>query len=979
MTLRVKNGLIIGAIFFILFILGYIIPSRIILNEYLKSEKRFINNNIDRFNVIYNQEIENLDKILNDWAYWDDTYQFIKDKNEEYIKSNLVNETFENLKINFMIFFDKNWNVVFKKYYNLTLNKEEDFPEDLLNILNNKVTIFNIERLKNIKGILSIDSQVFIFSVRGITTSDLKAPINGYAAIGYILTPEKLWDLSKILGYPVILFPYDYKYLPEDFKIAKENLRNNDVYIKPITDFNISSYFFIKDIFNNKSAILRIDFERDIYSQGKTTLNYFLILFLTVGVVLTTVFIVILRRTILNPLTDTINIMNKIADRLDFKERLKIKGKDEISKFRESFNNILEKFSIYEEKIKESEEKYRSLFENAVEGIFQSTPDGRIINANNSFVKMLGYDSLEEMKKLDIKKDLYYNPEDRDAFLNEINEKGFFSNRELTLKKKDGSKIVVLENSRAVKDKDGNIVFYEGMFTDITKIKEYEERLSFRIKLEKLISEVALSFISVDSSKLEKSIIENFKKLGELLQFDRIYLSLFLENSIKITKFYEWDREGVESIKNKVMNLSIDESNIYLNKIKKFENIFISCQDKINKHVFFDYSIYMLILMPLVYGSSLKGFIGFETVEVKKLQYDEFIKLFLQIFGDILINTIERIRNENNLKYLSFHDQLTGLYNRFYFEEELERLSKSRDLSLSIILCDIDNLKFINDAFGHYAGDVAIVEVSKILKRIFRESDIIARIGGDEFVILLQSIDEDTIKNIIKRIYEEVLKYSSNVGSLPINLSIGYAILKDKVENPYEVFKEADDMMYSVKISKKDLDKDILIDKLKNDLIVRGGIDKDLIDNMKNIAIDFSNYLSLSEESKEKLINLIEYHDIGLVNLYEKALAPLELSLSLDYKRHPHIGYRIVINSKRLSKIGELILKHHEEWNGEGYPLRLKGEEIPIEDRIFSIIYEYCKNMDLDEIKKNSGIKFDPILSQKFIEFINIKFKHEEI
>ena len=962
MTLRVKNSLIIGSIFFILFILGYVIPSGIILNEYLKSENRFINSNIERFNLLFFQEIENLDKIVSDWAYWDDTYNFVQTNNKNYIKSNLVDETFENLRINYVLFFNKEYNLVFKKFYDLILNEEENFPENLYEKISEILKKSDVE---NLSGIISIDSQVFILSIKKITTSDLASPYNGYLSMGYLLTPERLWELSKILGYPVVLFSYNYKYLPEDFKTALEKLKNINIYINPINKSNIYAYFTLKDIFENECSIIRVEFQRDIYSQGIMTLNYFLVIFLTLGLVLFIVFIIILRRTVLNPLTDTLKKMKIIADNLDFNQRLEVKGEDEISNFSKSFNKIIENFKIYEDKLKQSEEKYRSLFENAVEGIFQSTPDGKVINANRSFIKMLGYDSFEEIKNLDVKRDIYFNPDDRDEFLNEINKKGIFNNIELTLKKKDGTKIIVLENSRAVNDEKGNILFYEGMFTDITELKKYEEKLSFRVKLERLINEIALEFISTNYENLNNEIIKNLEKLREMLFFDRIYI-LILSNDNKIDDFYECDKNGIERIKEKINNFKLN-SNI------KYENMIVINKDN-NKeliHPLFDYSIESLILIPLIYGSSLKGFIGFENLGEEKIEYDDFIKLFLRIFSDIIINTIERIKNENNLKFISFHDSLTGLYNRFYFEEELDRLSKSREVSLSIIICDIDNLKFINDSFGHETGDIAIIEVAKILKSIFRDEDIIARIGGDEFVILLQNIDENVIKDIINRIYEEMANYSSKVGSLPISVSTGYSILKEKNKDPFMSFEEADDMMYNVKILKKDLSKDYFIDKLKSDLVSKGYIDDLLIKKMEEIAINFSDYLKLPYEKRENLINLIEYHDIGIIKIYGNVPAIKKEDISYDYLRHTHIGYRIAINSKKLSKIADLILKHHEEFNGQGFPLHLKGDEIPLECRIFSIIYSYCKNGNLDEIKLDKGIKFDPEIVDEFIYFIN--------
>lgn len=963
MTLRVKNSLIIGSIFFILFILGYVIPSRIILNEYLKSENRSINSNIERFNLLFYQEIENLDTIVSDWAYWDDTYNFIQTNNKNYIESNIVDETFENLRINYILFFNKEYNLIFKKFYDLTLSKEEEFPENLYEKI---VEILKKSDIENLKGIIPIDSQIFVLSIRKITTSDLASPYNGYLSMGYLLTPERLWGLSKILGYSVTLFPYNYKYLPEDFKTALEKLKYMNIYINPINKSNIHVYFTLKDIFENECSIIKVEFRRDIYSQGIMTLNYFRVIFLTIGLVLSIVFIIILRRTILNPLTNTLKKMKIIADNLDFSQRLKVKGKDEVSNFSESFNKIIENFKLYEDKLKQSEEKYRSLFENAVEGIFQSTPDGKIINANRSFIKMLGYDSFEEIKNLDVKRDIYFSSDERDEFLNKINKEGIFNNIELTLKKKDGSKIIVLENSRAVKDEKGNILFYEGMFTDITELKKYEEKLSFRVKLERLINEIALELISTNYENLSNEIIKNLEKLGEMLFFDRIYILILSNDNKKITDFYEWDKNGIEKIKENINNFKLN-SNI------KYENIIVinKNNNKELKNPLFDYPIEGLILIPLIYGSALKGFIGFENLSEEKIEYDDFIKLFLRIFSDIIINTIERVKNENNLKFISFHDSLTGLYNRFYFEEELDRLSKSRDVSLSIIICDIDNLKYINDSFGHDTGDIAIIEVAKILKTIFRDEDIVARIGGDEFVVLLQNINENVVKDIINRIYEEVANYSSKVGSLPINVSIGYSILKENDKDPFISFKEADDMMYNVKISKRDMNKDYFIDKLKSDLVKRGYIDDLFIKKMKEIAIKFSGYLKLPYEKGENLINLIDYHDIGIIEIYENIPTINKEDISYDYLRHTHIGYRIAINSKKLSKIADLILKHHEEFNGEGFPLHLKANEIPIECRIFSIIYSYCKNDNLNEIKLNKGIKFDPEIVDKFINFIN--------
>ncbi|MCF8110897.1 MAG: diguanylate cyclase [Desulfobacteraceae bacterium] len=159
---------------------------------------------------------------------------------------------------------------------------------------------------------------------------------------------------------------------------------------------------------------------------------------------------------------------------------------------------------------------------------------------------------------------------------------------------------------------------------------------------------------------------------------------------------------------------------------------------------------------------------------------------------------------EKKLKYMSFHDSLTGIYNRAFFEEEIERLAKGRHLPLGIIICDIDSLKVVNDALGHQKGDELIQKTSDILKKSFRASEIIARIGGDEFAVLLPEGGEETIKNCIKRIREETEK--SNAGANEreqLSISIGYAVGEEIPLDTRSLFKEADDNMYLEKFRKK--------------------------------------------------------------------------------------------------------------------------------------------------------------------------------
>lgn len=189
------------------------------------------------------------------------------------------------------------------------------------------------------------------------------------------------------------------------------------------------------------------------------------------------------------------------------------------------------------------------------------------------------------------------------------------------------------------------------------------------------------------------------------------------------------------------------------------------------------------------------------TISISML-YDENQKKIGSL--SIIRNLSEWKTVEEKLRYMSFHDSLTGVYNRAFFEEEMERLASGRHLPLGIIICDIDRLKVVNDSLGHQKGDELIQKTADILKKSFRSSDIIARIGGDEFAVLLPHGNQDTVKNCINRIREETEKSNKQTRENEhLSISIGYAIRKELPLDTRALFKEADDNMYVEKFRKK--------------------------------------------------------------------------------------------------------------------------------------------------------------------------------
>ena len=169
----------------------------------------------------------------------------------------------------------------------------------------------------------------------------------------------------------------------------------------------------------------------------------------------------------------------------------------------------------------------------------------------------------------------------------------------------------------------------------------------------------------------------------------------------------------------------------------------------------------------------------------------------------------ERKRFEAQLKHLANNDPLTGLYKRYRFEEELaEELAAAQryEHSGAVLVLDLDNFKYINDGFGHAAGDEVLRGVSDLLRGRLRRSDILARLGGDEFAILIRSANEEHARSVAQDLLEQVRAYTPQIEGQPVRMtaSIGVAVIDHGVSNPGELMADADRAMYDAKESGRD-------------------------------------------------------------------------------------------------------------------------------------------------------------------------------
>lgn len=344
----------------------------------------------------------------------------------------------------------------------------------------------------------------------------------------------------------------------------------------------------------------------------------------------------------------------------------------------------------------------------------------------------------------------------------------------------------------------------------------------------------------------------------------------------------------------------------------------------------------------------------------------------------------ELIKRTEELKYLSYHDKLTGLYNRAFFEEEMKRLDTDRNLPIAIIMGDTNGLKLLNDVFGHTAGDNLIKTTANILNKSCRQGDIVARWGGDEFIILLPRTSSKTALKIINRI-----KSNFNTDKFDydyLNIPLGYSVKKHMSKSLLEVISEAENNMYKNKAIEGQQIRKLIIGSMI-DYLYEGCIEvKNHMERLKKYTTEIGEKLKLTQEDINKLNIVCEIHDIGNVSIDKDILFKMGALNDEDWeeiKKHPEIGYRIAKSIPELTDVANYILHHHERWDGQGYPLKLKGEEIPLLSRIFSIVdafdsmtqdkfyrKAYSKKQAIQYLKDNAGKQFDKDIVEIFLKII---------
>lgn len=343
-------------------------------------------------------------------------------------------------------------------------------------------------------------------------------------------------------------------------------------------------------------------------------------------------------------------------------------------------------------------------------------------------------------------------------------------------------------------------------------------------------------------------------------------------------------------------------------------------------------------------------------------------------FQDITIHK----QKEEEIKYLVLHDQLTDLYNFRAYTDKMISLDQDQYWPISLAIVDVNGLKVFNDALSHSTGDELLVKTAKVMKRFVGEKDFLARIGGDEFIMIMPNTPLGQAEARFIKIEEALSK--EMVHQIPISISYGVDVKFNDRFTLHQIKDMADSKMYQQKFSGKDTRLQIL-DQIRHQFFSINVFEGKVVTMVHQLAMKFVEELKLDQETVNVVDIASQYYNIGIFSIRQSVFndqRTFKRYEEIEYRKHVETGYRIMLATYRHERIALAILHHHEKYDGSGYPAKIKGNQIPIASRIISILATYSRRTLLNEdendiiayIVAEKHHSFDPELVDRFISMI---------
>ncbi|MBF0413680.1 MAG: EAL domain-containing protein [Desulfamplus sp.] len=764
MSLRKTTLFIIAFCFTILVIVLFITTRNITYSKFEALEDKLINSDLNRSKNAISAIISNLDILVADWAFWDDTYFFLQGEKSDYIDINLPIETFINQKNNIIAVLNTKKEIVWGKYLPASEKELLPIPDKFIEVITPLFkTSKDISDKDGFKGIFLFNNTIYMTVCRPVLTSSQEGPYLGWFMMARELENKTVKNLEERTELNLDIVKIDQKNIPEHFSKTVDSIESNKQLTNDIesliedippliqkTDKYLTCSELMLDIQGEPIALITVKTAREIFQSGVAASRMILITIVITGLFIGGISLLLLEKRVVQRIL-ALNSQVQAVTKNGRRNLVGISGNDEIASLSKSIQDMLTK-------IQENESFFSQILESIPAGIVVIDEESGVVKEiSSAALSMIDKEYKDVVGNRCIQFLLPYPFEIFDKSEKCSNHSEILvKSMETTLITENGDEIPVIRSvARVIRECKPMLL---EMFIDFTELHTTQKALS-------------------DSEEKYKTLFMNTGSATMLVAEDTS-IQLVNQEFIKLAKVPE--NEVVEG-KSWSEFFHPDE----INRMMEFHRLRRSNKSK---------------AAPRQYETRLKDYNGgirFVNLTVAMLPGTS-----MSVCS--LLDITDWKEAEQALAKKAFFDSLTNLPNRQLFTNRLDHAldfayrSKSK---VGVFLLDIDDFKNVNDSLGHHSGDKVLQEISLRLSKHIRKTDTLARLGGDEFTLIIQDLNDvnDLCKIADTIICDFKIPFTINAMEFYLGVSIGIAVFPNDGTDSEMLIKNADLAMYQSK------------------------------------------------------------------------------------------------------------------------------------------------------------------------------------